>query len=62
MNGELVSQITLADAMDILQGPRGTAVQLTIMREGLDDNFEIELERELEILSTVVFRMEGNIG
>lgn len=62
MNGELVSQITLADAMDILQGPRGAAVQLTVMREGLDDNFEIELERELEILSTVVFRMEGNIG
>lgn len=51
--GDLITKIddqstqgfTLSDAVDLMRGPVGTPVNLTIVREGLEKPFEVSLER-----------------
>jgi len=41
-----IKDMSLIEAIALIRGPRGTAVSLTIQREGMDEPFVVELVRE----------------
>lgn len=45
VDGHLTEEHTLNEVVDLVRGPEGTAVQLSIMRPGLKDTMEIEITR-----------------
>ena len=48
VNGEDVADLSnLTEAINIIKGPRGTEVVLTIRREGLEDSFDVPVTRDL---------------
>lgn len=47
------TDITLPEAVNLIRGPKGTKVKLTLYREGDKDNFVVELVREEIIVPTV---------
>jgi carboxyl-terminal processing protease len=45
VGGESTEDLSLDDVVDLVRGPEGTSVQLTIARPGLDDEFTVEIVR-----------------
>lgn len=46
IDGSLTSEMTLFDAITKIRGPKGTKVTLTIIRKGIDNPFDLSIERE----------------
>ena len=46
IDGESTKPLSSFEAMHKLRGPKGTKVTITIVREGLDEPFELTIERE----------------
>ncbi len=53
--------LNLSEAVDIMRGPVGSSVKLTIVREGLEDPIEILVTRAVIKLTAAKVRMENNI-
>ncbi|MDP3763341.1 MAG: S41 family peptidase [bacterium] len=47
INGKETSNLTTEDAVQLIRGPRGTKVVLTIFRNGLKEPFDIEVIRDV---------------
>jgi carboxyl-terminal processing protease len=63
LNGTSVQGMTLQEAVEQMRGERGTAIKLTIRREGADKPLELSLTREVIRPQVVRFRLEsGDIG
>jgi carboxyl-terminal processing protease len=64
INGESTKTITSQDAVSKLRGPKGTKVNLTIAREGLEKSLEIEITREEIPLYSVpyAFLLDDGVG
>ena len=63
LNGTSVKGMTLQEAVEQMRGERGTAIKLTIRREGADKPLELSLTREVIRPQVVRFRLEsGDIG
>jgi carboxyl-terminal processing protease len=64
INGESTKPITSQDAVDKLRGPKGTKVNVTFAREGLDKPLELTIVREEIPLFSVpyAFLLEGDVG
>jgi len=60
LNGNSVQGLTLQEAVEQMRGERGTAIKITIRREGADRPIELSLTREVIRPQVVRFRMEGN--
>lgn len=58
----MVSGMPLEDVVHLIRGPRGTKVQLTILREGEPDTLAFEVTRDSVELMTVASRVEDGIG
>ncbi|MET0546704.1 MAG: S41 family peptidase [Caulobacterales bacterium] len=58
INGESIVGYTLNDAVDKMRGQIGTAIKLTIAREGKDP-FDVDITRENIVVKPVRYRMEG---
>jgi carboxyl-terminal processing protease len=55
--------LTLMEAVQHMRGPRGTAVQLTIHREDIEDPLVFSLKRDIIKIQSVRSKLlEGNIG
>ncbi|MFH1533745.1 MAG: S41 family peptidase [Nitrospirota bacterium] len=62
IEGELASEMTLFDAIMSIRGEKGTTVTLTIVRDGLDNSFDVSIVRaKIDIESVTVEELEGDI-
>jgi carboxyl-terminal processing protease len=62
VDGKPASEMSLAEAVLLVRGPRGTPVRLLILHEGETEPVEIEIVREEIELTSVSFEMRGNIA
>ena len=53
--------LTLSEAVDIMRGPVGSSVKLTIVREGLEDPIEVLVTRAVIKLTAAKVRIENDI-
>lgn len=62
IEGEPASEMTLFDAIMSIRGEKGTTVTLTIVRNGLNDTFDVSIVRaKIDIESVTVEELEGDI-
>ncbi len=62
IEGEPASEMTLFDAIMSIRGEKGTTVTLTIVRNGLNDTFDVSIVRDkIDIESVTVEELEGDI-
>ena len=63
INGEQVQGKTLMEAVNLMRGPIGTSIEITIIRKGLKKAKIIKITREIiEIRSVVSKQVENKIG
>ena len=60
LDGASVQGLTLQEAVEKMRGERGTAIKLTIRREGAERPVELSLTRDVIRPQVVRFRLEGN--
>jgi len=61
LDGEPVLGLTLNDAVERMRGAIGTAIKLTILREGLEP-FDVSITRDRITIRSVRYRAEGDVG
>ncbi|MGV8997261.1 MAG: S41 family peptidase [Parvibaculaceae bacterium] len=54
--------MTLSDAVDRMRGPVDTPITLTIVRKGLDEPFDVKLNRAVITIKSVKYHREGDIA
>jgi len=54
--------MTLQEAVDLIRGPKGTLVKLTIARKGVEKPFEVSLKRDTIIVKSVELKFETYHG
>lgn len=58
IDGDPIMGRSLNDAVEDMRGPVGTTIVITVVREGVDDPFDVELVRDKITLSSVAHRIE----
>ncbi|MGP6088466.1 S41 family peptidase [Antarctobacter jejuensis] len=59
VDGESVLGLTLNDAVDLMRGPVGSEIVITVVREGVDEPFDVSIIRDTIKLTAVRSRTEG---
>ncbi len=59
VDGESVLGLTLDQAVDIMRGPVGSEIIITVVREGRDEPFDVSIIRDTIKLIAVKARLEG---
>ncbi len=63
VDGESIEGLDALSAISLIRGPRGTVVQLLIQRQGVENPFVLQVERDRVELEVIEARMlEGNIA
>ncbi|RQD74224.1 MAG: PDZ domain-containing protein [Candidatus Syntrophonatronum acetioxidans] len=57
VDGENIEGLPLLEAINIIRGPEGTAIKLTVIREGAQEPLEFEVVRESIMLETVDYHL-----
>jgi carboxyl-terminal processing protease len=60
VDGEALLGLTLEQAVDMMRGPVGSEIVITVVREGVDQPFDITIVRDRIRLTAVRYRLEGN--
>jgi carboxyl-terminal processing protease len=60
VDGEALLGLTLEQAVDLMRGPVGSEITITVVREGRDQPFDITIVRDRIRLTAVRARLEGN--
>jgi carboxyl-terminal processing protease len=60
VDGEALLGLTLEQAVDMMRGPVGSEITITVVREGRDQPFDIAIVRDRIRLTAVRTRLEGN--
>lgn len=60
VDGESLLGLTLDDAVDLMRGPVGSEIIITVVREGVDEPFDVSIIRDTIKLTAVRTRTEGN--
>ena len=60
VDGEALLGLTLEEAVDLMRGPVGSEIVITVVREGVDEPFDISIIRDRIRLTAVRTRLEGN--
>ena len=53
--------LSLSEAVEIMRGPVGSTIKLTIVREGLEDPIEVQVIRDVIKLTAAKVRIENNV-
>ena len=53
--------LSLSEAVEIMRGPVGSTIKLTIVREGLEDPIEVQVIRDVIKLTAARVRIENNV-
>jgi len=59
VDGESVLGLTLDEAVDMMRGPVGSEIVITVVREGLEEPFDVTIVRDTIKLTAVRTRSEG---
>lgn len=62
LDGESVLGLTLSDAVERMRGKVGEELNITVVREGEDEPFDVTLVRDVIKIRAVRARLEGDIG
>jgi carboxyl-terminal processing protease len=62
VDGEALLGLTLEQAVDLMRGPVGSEIVITVVREGQDQPFDITIVRDRIRLTAVRHRVEGTTG
>ncbi len=60
VDGESLLGLTLDDAVDLMRGPVGSEILITVVREGEDEPFDVSIIRDTIKLTAVRTRIQGN--
>ncbi|APX22492.1 MAG: S41 family peptidase [Rhodobacteraceae bacterium] len=60
VDGESVLGLTLDDAVDLMRGPVGSEIVVTVVREGEEEPFDVTIVRDTITLTAVRTRLEGD--
>ncbi|MEX3017120.1 S41 family peptidase [Gymnodinialimonas hymeniacidonis] len=60
VDSEALLGLTLEEAVDLMRGPVGSDIVITVVREGADEPFDITITRDRIQLTAVRARLEGN--
>ena len=60
VDGESLMGLTLDEAIDLLKGPAGSEVVITVVREGTQEPFDVPIIRDTIELTAARSRLEGN--
>ncbi|MEJ6393401.1 S41 family peptidase [Gymnodinialimonas sp. 2305UL16-5] len=60
VDGEALLGLTLEESVDMMRGPVGSDIIITVVREGADEPFDITITRDRIRLTAVRSRLEGN--
>jgi carboxyl-terminal processing protease len=60
VNGEPVIGLNLNEAVELMRGPVGSEIVITVVREGVDDPFDVSIIRDTIKIAAVKTRLEGN--
>jgi carboxyl-terminal processing protease len=60
VDGEIVADMTLFQAVMSIRGEKGTSVTLTIIREGVDEPFEVSIVRDTVNIESVSIEDKGD--
>ncbi|MBU9697634.1 S41 family peptidase [Rhodobacteraceae bacterium HSP-20] len=60
VNGESVLGLTLDQAVDMMRGPVGSEIIITVVREGTDEPFDVSIIRDTIKVTAVKSRVVGN--
>ncbi len=60
VDGESLMGLTLDEAIDLLKGPAGSEVVITVVREGQPEPFDVPIIRDTIELTAARSRLEGN--
>lgn len=61
LDGDPVMGLDLSEAVDMMRGPVGTSLTITL-RRGEEEPFDVTIERDIITVQSVRSRLEGNIG
>jgi carboxyl-terminal processing protease len=60
VDGEALLGLTLEQAVDLMRGPVGSEIVITVVREGEEEPFDVTIVRDRIRLTAVRSRLEGN--
>ncbi|MGC6472434.1 MAG: S41 family peptidase [Parvibaculales bacterium] len=60
IDGEDVLGMTLSEAVDIMRGEVGTKIVITVVRDGVEDPFDVTIIRDIIKIRAVRARLEGD--
>ena len=60
VDGETVLGLTLNQAVEMMRGPVGSEIIITVVREGEDEPFDVSIIRDTIKLTAVISRVEGS--
>ncbi len=60
VNGESLLGLTLSEAVELMKGPVGSEIIITVVRETADEPFDVSIIRDIIKLTAVRTRAEGN--
>ncbi|MDQ0314631.1 S41 family peptidase [Amorphus orientalis] len=62
LDGEPVKGLTLSEAVERMRGPVNSDITVTILREGADEPFDVDITREIIKIQSVKWRPEEDVG
>lgn len=62
VNGEAILGLTLDQAVDMMRGPIGSEIVVTVVREGVQDPFDVSIIRDKIKLTAVKGRVVGKVA
>ncbi|MFZ3034994.1 MAG: S41 family peptidase [Parvibaculum sp.] len=62
IDGKPILGLTLSDAVDKMRGPVNTPITLTVIRKGMDEPFDVKLNRAVITIKSVKYHREGDIA
>lgn len=61
VDGEALMGLSLDEAVDMMRGPVGTTITITILREGAEEPFDVEITRDIIKVSSAKVASEGDV-
>jgi len=62
LDGKLIYDVELDEAVAQMRGQAGTSIRLTIFRPGRDKSFDVTVTRKEILLEPVTWKLEGTVG
>jgi carboxyl-terminal processing protease len=62
LDGEQILNMTLGDAVDKMRGPVNSPIVLTIVREGVEEPFDIRIVRDIIRIRSVRYQADEDVG